>query len=177
MDKAENEMDLSIRIVRDFHNTYSNLKNSDDDYNRFINKSFETFDNYAIGFSLFSILKETKDLIDKKLYNDLRLLFLSMITFNVFERPSPSQVVDKYEFILKSNGLLDKYSMRFENHLLVDGTEQKIEELPKSINTFINNLILKCPEGKERNLKTKRCIKVCKDGYSRNDDFKCKKNQ
>ena len=177
MDKDENEMDLSIRIVSDFHNTYSNLKNSDDDYNIFINKSFETFDNYAIGFSLFSILKETKDLIDEKLYNDLRLLFLSMTTFNVFERPSPSQVVDKYEFILKSNGLLDKYSMRFENHLLVDGTEQKIEELPKSINTFINNLILKCPEGKERNLKTKRCIKVCKDGYSRNADFKCKRNK
>ena len=80
-----------------------------------------------------------KGIVDagEKLYNDLRLLFLSMITFNVFERPSPSQVVDKYEFILKSNGLLDKYSMRFENHLLVDGTEQKIEELPKSINTFI----------------------------------------
>ena len=192
MDKDENEMDLSIRIVRDFHNTSSNLKNSDDSYKEFVNKSFETFDNYAIGFSLFSILKETKDLIDEKLYNDLRLLFLSMITFNVFDRPSPSQVVDKYEFILKSNGLLDKYSMRFENHLLVEGTEK--QELPKSINTFIQNLVLrcpegkernpktnrcinKCPEGKERNPKTKLCIKVCKDGYSRDADFKCKQNK
>ena len=70
MDKDENEIDFSIRIVRDYYNTYSKLKHSDDYYKIFINKSFETFDNYAIGFSLFSILKETKELIDEKLYND-----------------------------------------------------------------------------------------------------------
>ena len=35
----------------------------------------------------------------------------------------------------------------------------------------------KCPQGKERNPKTKRCIKVCKNGYSRDQDFKCKKNK
>ena len=177
MDKDENEIDFSIRIVRDYYNTYSKLKHSDDDYKIFINKSFETFDNYAIGFSLFSILKETKELIDEKLYNDLRVLFLSMITFKLFERPTPSEVVDKYEFILKSNGLLDKYSMRFENHFLVDGTEKKIEELPKNANKFLADLILQCPDGKERNPKTNRCINKCKDGYSRDAEFKCKKNK
>ena len=177
MDKDETEIDFSIRIVRDYYNTYSKLKHSDDDYKIFINKSFETFDNYAIGFSLFSILKETKELIDEKLYNDLRVLFLSMITFKLFERPTPSEVVDKYEFILKSNGLLDKYSMRFENHFLVDGTEKKIEELPKNANKFLADLILQCPDGKERNPKTNRCINKCKDGYSRDAEFKCKKNK
>ena len=177
MDKDENEIDFSIRIVRDYYNIYSKLKHSDDDYKIFINKSFETFDNYAIGFSLFSILKETKELIDEKLYNDLRVLFLSMITFKLFERPTPSEVVDKYEFILKSNGLLDKYSMRFENHFLVDGTEKKIEELPKNANKFLADLILQCPDGKERNPKTNRCINKCKDGYSRDAEFKCKKNK
>ena len=165
------------RMIGAFFKTFNSLTNSDEDYKKFINKSFETFDNYSIGFSLFSLLKATKKLIDDKLFNDLRLLFLSMMTFNVFERPSPSEVVNKYEFILKSNGLLDKYNMRFENHFLVDGTEPKIEELPKSINTFINNLILKCPEGKERNPKTKRCINKCKEGYSRDADFKCKRNK
>jgi len=180
MDKDENEMDFSLRIVKEFYETYHKLKNSDDDYNRFITKSFETFDNYSIGFSLFSILKETKELIDEKLFNDLRLLFLSMMTFNVFERPSPSAVVDKYEFILKSNGLLEKYSMRFENHFLVEGTEKqekKKEELPKSVKKLIDDLILQCPDGKERNPKTNRCINKCKDGYSRDANFKCKKNK
>lgn len=181
-DQDENEMDFSIRIVHDFYTTYQNLKNSDDDYKRFINKSIETFDNYSIGFSLFSILKSTKELIDNKLFNDLRLLFLSMMTFAVFKRPSPSQVVDKYEFILKSNGLLDKYNMRFEKHFLIEGTEKqdqvkKIENLNKNFKELIDELILKCPAGKERNPKTKRCINNCKEGYTRDIDFKCKRNK
>lgn len=182
MDINEELANGVTRMIGAFFKTFNSLTNSDDDYKRFINKSFETFDNYSIGFSLFSILKETKELIDEKLYNDLRLLFLSMMTFNVFERPSPSEVVDKYEFILKSNGLLDKYSMRFENHFLVEGTEKqeqekKKEELPKSLKKFIDGLILQCPDGKERNPKTNRCINKCKDGYSRDAEFKCKKNK
>ena len=182
MDINEEISDGHIRMVTAFLKTYKNLINIDELYKMFINKSFETFDNYSIGFSLFSILKATKDLIDEKLFNDLRLLFLSMMTFDVFERPSPSQVVDKYEFILKSNGLLDKYNMRFENHFLVDGTEKqeqekRMEELPKSDKEFIEELILKCPEGKERNPKTKRCINKCKEGYARDAEFKCKKNK
>lgn len=181
-DSDERYNDLINRSLVDFFNTYHILKRNDDDYKTFINKSFETFDNYAIGFSLFSILKATKDLIDEELFTDLRLLFLSMISFDVFKRPSPSEVVDKYEFILKSNGLLDKYNMRFENHFLVDGSEKqeqekKIKKLPKSVKKFIDDLILKCPTGKEHNPKTQRCVNICKDGYSRNGDFKCKKNK
>ena len=170
------------RMIGAFFKTFNSLTNSDEDYKKFIDKSFETFDNYSIGFSLFSLLKATKKLIDEKLFNDLRLLFLSMMTFNVFERPSPSEVVDKYEFILKSNGLLDKYNMRFENHFLVEGTEKqeqdkKIEELPKSDKEFIEELIVICPPGKERNPKTRRCINKCKEGYARDKEFKCKKNK
>ena len=181
-DVNEEQSDSTIRMVTAFVKTYKNLTNSDEDYKKFIDKSFETFDNYSIGFSLFSLLKATQKLIDDKLFNDLRLLFLSMMTFDVFERPSPSEVVDKYEFILKSNGLLDKYNMRFENHFLVEGTEKqeqekRMEELPKSDKEFIEELILKCPEGKERNPKTKRCINKCKEGYARDKEFKCKKNK
>jgi hypothetical protein len=33
----------------------------------------------------------------------------------------------------------------------------------------------KCPDGKERNPKTHRCIKKCKSGYVRDKDFKCVK--
>jgi len=36
---------------------------------------------------------------------------------------------------------------------------------------------IQCPIGKERNPKTRRCIKICKEGYNRNDDFKCVKNK
>ena len=161
------------RCSLDFYNMCISLKKGDTEYANFLNKSFETFDNFAIGFSLFSILKNTKFGIDKKLKNDLRELFKSMMHFNVFERPSPSEVVDKYENILKSNGLLEKYQMRFEDHLLVDGNEQtheeqQIEKLPKSVKKFIDYLVLKCPDGKERNPKSKRCIIKCPDGKERN---------
>jgi hypothetical protein len=33
----------------------------------------------------------------------------------------------------------------------------------------------KCHEDKEFNPKTKRCVKKCKDGYMRNDNFRCYK--
>jgi serine/threonine protein kinase len=182
IDKNEDNIDFLKRTTWSYFELCMRLKNDDDSYKEFINKSFETFDNYSIGFSLFSILQNTKELIDEKLYNDLRLLFLSMMSFNVFERPSPSEVVDKYEFILKSNRLLEKYSMRFENHFLVEGTEKqevekKMEELPKNDKEFIEELILICPPGKERNPKTKRCVNKCKDGYTRDKEFKCKKNK
>jgi len=174
--------DFNLRKYMQFSSMSFSLKKSNNEYHKFLNKSFETFDNYAIGFSLFSILQHTQNLIDAELFHDLRLLFLSMMNFNVFERPSPNEVVVKYEFILKSNGLLDKYNMRFENHLLVDGSEKKeeekqIEELPKSVKKFIDDLVLKCPDGKERNPKTNRCIYNCKDGYARDAEFKCKKNK
>jgi hypothetical protein len=182
IDENEDNLDFLKRTTWSYFDLCMSLNNNDDSYREFINKSFETFDNYAIGFSLFSILKKTKALIDKKLYNDLRLLFLSMMNFNVFERPTPSEVVDKYEFILKSNGLLEKYSMRFENHFLVEGTEKqeqekKMEELPKNEKEFIEEFIVICPPGKERKPKTRNCINKCKEGYSRDTNFKCKKNK
>ena len=34
-----------------------------------------------------------------------------------------------------------------------------------------------CPQGKERNPLTKRCVKKCKTGYYRNEKFKCVKTR
>lgn len=34
-----------------------------------------------------------------------------------------------------------------------------------------------CPEGKETNPKTRRCVKKCKEGETRNDKFECRKTQ
>ena len=40
-----------------------------------------------------------------------------------------------------------------------------------------NDHILECPQGKEYRAKTKKCVKKCKPGYIRNDQFKCKRNK
>jgi len=180
IDCAEDSNNTLKRISIEFIEMCRKLKL--EDYNEFIMKSFKTFDNFGIGFSLLSILKHTTKLIDPLLRDDLNSLFKSMINFNVFERPSSSEVVVIYENILKTHGLLEKYNMRFEKNFLVEGTEnkeqeKKIEELPKSLKKYIDELIIKCPVGKEQNPKTKRCINNCKEGYKRDTEFKCKRNK
>ena len=37
--------------------------------------------------------------------------------------------------------------------------------------------IKQCPEGKELNPKTNRCVKKCKANQIRDDNFKCKANK
>jgi len=149
-----------------------------EDYDSFLKKSMETLDNFGIGFSLLSMLIRTQKFIDKELANDLSVLFNSMIHSNVFLRPSPTEIVTKYEQILQSHGLLDKYNMRFENHLLVSVDDSvKEPEIPKAIQTFLKELILTCPEGKEINPTSNRCINVCKPGFQRNDKFLCRKTK
>jgi len=41
----------------------------------------------------------------------------------------------------------------------------------------VNNHTLDCPPGKEYRAKTKKCVKKCKLGYIRNEQFKCKRNK
>tara|TARA_B110000503_G_C7131465_1_gene406968 strand:+ start:59 stop:667 length:609 start_codon:yes stop_codon:yes gene_type:complete len=154
----------------------NNLKPAD--YDNFLKKSMETFDNFGIGFSLLSMLIRTQKFINKELANDLSVLFNSMVHSNVFLRPSPTEIVTKYEQILQSHGLLDKYNMRFENHLLIDVDDSvKEPEMPKAMQTFLEELILTCPEGKEINPTSNRCINVCKPGFERNNKFLCRKTK
>ena len=47
---------------------------------------------------------------------------------------------------------------------------KEIRLIPKDVNKL-------CPEGKELNPKTNRCVTECKDGFIRDAEFKCKKNQ
>ena len=162
------------------HNKKFNFSHSEFSINNdyFLKKSMETLDNFGIGFSLLSMLIRTQKFINKELANDLSVLFNSMIHSNVFLRPSPTEIVTKYEQILQSHGLLNKYNMRFENHLLVSVDDSvKEPEMPKAIQTFLKELILTCPEGKEINPTSNRCINVCKPGFQRNDKFLCRKTK
>jgi hypothetical protein len=79
--------------------------------------------------------------------------------------------------------------MHFDNHLLAEGppipvevaqnieadVNQKLSMTPKEQDDFIKSVVIKCPDGKEYNSKTKRCNKNCKPGYARDDKFKCKR--
>jgi hypothetical protein len=112
-----------------------------------------------------------------------------MVNHNVFLRITPNELVTRYENILLNSGLLEKYNMHFDNHLLAEGrpipveVARNIEEdvhrslsmTPKEQDDFIQSVVITCPDGKEYNSKTKRCNKKCKPGYARDDKFKCKR--
>jgi len=51
---------------------------------------------------------------------------------------------------------------------------QQIQEPPKA---EPKKSTKECPEGKELNPKTKRCVNECKSGFIRNEEFKCVKGQ
>ena len=175
-EKRETKLQLALRHGKGFLEMCKILKK--EDYDCFLKKSMETLDNFGIGFSLLSMLIRTQKFIDKELANDLSVLFNSMVNSNIFLRPSPTEIVTKYEQILQSHGLLDKYNMRFENHLLVGADDSvKEPEMPKAVQTFLKELILTCPEGKEINPTSNRCINVCKPGFERNNKFLCRKTK
>ena len=103
-----------------------------------------------------------------------------MVNFNVFIRDSPEVVVTKYENILLKHDLLKKYNMTFVDHILTPGSQPTLINKPitfKQQSNFLDSIIILCPEGKEINPKTKRCINECKPGYERNDKFLCRKKK
>jgi hypothetical protein len=159
------------------------------DYNKFVDACIDTIDIYGAGIAFLYVLYRSKRFFAIELYNELKALFLSMVNHNVFLRITPNELVTRYENILLNSGLLEKYNMHFDNHLLAEGrpipveVAQNIEEdvhrnlsmTPKEQDDFIQSVVITCPDGKEYNSKTKRCNKNCKPGYVRDDKFKCKR--
>ena len=177
---------LQIHLT-DFYQMVKSLKKTD--YKKFVNKCIDTIDVYGAGIALLYVLHRSKRFLEIELYNELKTLFLSMVNHNVFLRITPNELVTRYENIILHSGLLEKYNMHFDNHLLAEGppipveVAQNIEAdvnrtlsmTPKEQDQFIKSVLITCPDGKEYNSKTKRCNKNCKPGYARDDKFKCKK--
>jgi len=174
---------------------------NENNYNDFLERVIRTIDIYGTGIAFMYILNKTSHLIEPKFASELRTLFYNMITPNVFMRYMPDQVLNEFETILLENGILTKYDKHFENHKLVSNENvnvAKVNEIIKAANnidisidkenvnrissstpTKINRIssikktLKPCPDGKERNPLTRRCVNVCKYGYIRNAEFKC----
>ena len=178
-DKQNDKYKNKVNIF--FNNYYQMISNlSSNQYDLFLEKSIETIDTYGTATGLLYVLKNCKKHISTELYKDLKSLFLSMVNFNVFIRDSPEVVVSKYENILLKHDLLTKYNMTFVDHILTPGSQPTLINTPitfKQQTNFLDSIIIQCPEGKELNPKTKRCINECKNGYERNDKFLCRKKK
>jgi serine/threonine protein kinase len=157
-------------------------------YNDFLEKSVDTVDSYGVGISLVYVLQRCKHLLTADLFNSLYAFSSEMITPNLYARLTPDQLLAKYEEILNTSGLLKKYSKHIANHLLADGKEQTTAAvstvlgsdflvIPKDKQDEFPEITRQCPDGKEYNPTTKRCVKTCRAGYERNAAFKCIKNK
>lgn len=165
-----------------------------DAWDYMIEKSYDTFDIYGLGMSLY-MLNCGGHLLAPDIKDGLKVIFYKMISSDVDKRPDIRTLINMYENFLKDSGLLDKYNKKVENHKIVNGPELSnkvlsvIEQL--SVNEIIQgNVINKkeanaiaektppplkvCPEGKELNPKTKKCVLNCKAGYTRSPaTFRC----
>lgn len=156
-----------------------------DEYDYFINKSIDTIDTYGLGIALTYVLNRSKHLLPDELVKKLRDFFINdMLNPKVFLRLTPDQLLASYEDILTNSGFLEKHKLHIENHLI----ENKLSKRSKIVNTLKKSgflikppgfsrteieIVRDCPDGKEFNPLTKRCIKVCKPRYVRNPNFKC----
>lgn len=178
---------ITCKMITQFFNLSMNLDKRE--YNQFLNKSIDTVDSYGLGIALMYMLKQSKHLLDRDFSIRAFLLFKNMVHPYVYSRYDTDVLMNEYEDLLSEQGLLKTHNMRFDNHRLVEGTELPTV-LEKTINRIVKDTskvskadlhtisvndepIRKCPEGKEYKRATKRCVKTCKIGYKRDDNFKC----
>lgn len=156
-------------------------------YKKFINKSISTIDIYGTGIAFNNVLNKCYGILPKPAYDDLKLLFLNMVSSDLSTRYEINEVLTIYENILLQHNFIPP-NMSFENHILVNNS--KLNKLnnnisiikqddvvisPELVEQNINKSPNKCGEHKILNPNTNRCVKKCKLNYTRNDKFKCVK--
>jgi serine/threonine protein kinase len=182
----EENINIVVNDFKDF--ILDDFKN----YDYILNKCINTIDMYGAGMGFSKVLSNTSQFIEPALATDLAEFVMSMLSNHLPSRVEPLEALHQYEELLEKHGLLTKYKKHFENHILQDKVEKETK-IDKQINNIKNvdlkmtpeeqaNLYLPptnkiCPEGKELNPFTNRCVTVCKDDQIRNEKFKCVKNK
>lgn len=164
----------------------------DDFYEDFVNKSVNTIDSYGVGMAFMVVLIHGFHLMtDQDFIKDLAELFHLMFQPDLSLRLEIDDILIQYEACLGKHGILKKYDKHFVDHKLMDGPVlppaivQAIAQVdvadvllsPAELVDVALSPVKDCGAGKEFNRTTKRCVKVCKAGFSRDAAFKCKKNK
>ena len=134
-------------------------------YNEFLTKSINTIDVYGMGLTLLHVLGVFKPSLDVRTFNLLYDLGMSAINPRVQLRCDVGLLLKTYESILDDSGLLVKYGLHIVNHDILPIQEPVLEP---------DNVFTSCSKsGRERNIKTGRCVKKCNNGYKRDANFNC----
>jgi len=163
-------------------------------YDTVLNHIADSIDIFGLGFSLQYIANCFKRLNALSLedFTRLSIFFHKMYDFNPLTRVTDIDILlNEYENILLEIGVLTRLNKSFENNNVVNRppappvimTVSKIDENspPKQLSVELQEfadkdpilISVKCPDEKEFNPITKRCVKKCKEGYKRNEKFKC----
>ena len=163
-------------------------------YDEVLNHITDSIDVFGLGFTLQFMANCFKRLNALSLedYTRLSTFFHKMYDFNPVTRVIDIELLlSEYENILLEIGILTRIGKSFENHTLVNKSpappeimkETKNDEhsapehlsvkLQEIANKDAIEIYVRCPEQKEVNPITKRCVKKCKAGYLRDEKFKC----
>jgi serine/threonine protein kinase len=191
--------DTQYGYINSFFDGFNEMIYSDN-YDTVLNYIADSIDVFGLGFTLQFMANCFKRLNALSLEDFTRLssFFHKMYDFNPVNRVIDiDALLNEYENILLEIGVLTRLGKSFENNMLVNKppappviiAESKSDEksppqhLSPSLQEFADKdpifISVKCPEGKEFNPITKRCVKKCKEGYERNEQFhkftKCRK--
>jgi len=151
-----------------------------ENYDEFLLKSINTTDVYGLGFTILHILGPIQHILHPLVYETLTNLCLNAINPRVSDRCDADFFLQAYESILTDSGILRRHGLHMSHHDILPMASiapeiEKGEETPDSQIPFaMAESLTPCEQsGKERNPKTRRCVKKCKDGYVRNANFNC----
>jgi len=117
-------------------------------FENFLEKSVNTIDIYGTSISFLHILNQSEHLIEPNTVVLLRNLFFEMLNTDLFLRIDINELIEKYENILETTGLLSKHKKRFENNILIERIEKSptyhLENIKLSPNE-VQDIIIKDP--------------------------------
>ena len=190
MSNIKKEKDMHSRL-RDYSTFLKNMKPEMAEYENMLEKSVNTIDSYGVGLGFMYVLHMSKRFLTKAMYIALAKLFDGMIYPDPNVRTTVDKAIADYRDIMEHGGLLTKYKKRFDSDgIMVDDVplppsiERAIESIdvkdvhipPRELSLHLTSPIRNCPDDKEYNPFTKRCVKKCKPGHQRDaSTFKCKK--
>jgi len=168
-------------------------------YDTVLNDITDSIDVFGLGFTLQFMANSFKQLnaLSLEQFTRLSTFFHKMYDFNPSTRIIDiDALLNEYENILLEIGVLTRLNKCFQNKVLVnkppasplimeqsktDGktnSKHLSAELQEFANKDVTEIVTEianriCPEGKELNPNTKRCVKKCAPGFSRGRNFKC----
>ncbi len=152
-----------------------------DTFSEFVEKLLKNTDIYSLGFTLNHVLNAFYDrgAIIQADYIKYSKLFKKMCSPNLNGRTAYSidEYAEWYERILTETGVLSRLDKTISNGEIRNANDSTESEIINITLAKIQNILKRCPPGKEINPITKRCRKACPPNHYRDTTGKCKKTK